>query len=215
LIGGGRGPLAVWQFVLIVLAILNVVALGLIIFPPGGSVDQLDKQLATLRTQMYRHQANVQKLRGVVKKVETARADQESFMKTYFMASETTSSTILSEIDGMSKKAGLRFKEHSFSFDPVEGSDTIAMLTITANYEGNYGDLIEFVNLIDRSDRFLIIDSIQAAPQQVPNMLTARFRMNAFIRESRIRPAQPSVSQPVPSLPPQISRTSAPPGVAP
>jgi type IV pilus assembly protein PilO len=148
--------------------------------------------------------------------VETARAEHDSFMKSYFMASETTSSTILTEIDGMSKKAGLRFKEHSFSFDPVEGSDTIAMLTITANYEGNYGDLIEFVNLIDRSDRFLIIDSIQAAPQQVPNMLTARFRMNAFIRESRIRPEQPGASQPASQPPAQVSSAASPtPGVAP
>ena len=61
-------------------------------------------------------------------------------------------------------------------------------------------DLLEFVNLIDRSDRFLIIDNIQAAPQQTPGMLNARFRMNAFIRETRIRPApQAEVSKTVAS----------------
>jgi type IV pilus assembly protein PilO len=184
------GPLAVWRLILGALAVLNVVAFALILFPPGGSAEQLDLEMASLRTRMSRHQADVQKLRQIVKKVETARAEQDAFMQTYFMASETTSSTILTEIDGMSRKAGLKFKEHSFSFDPIEGSDSLSMMTITANYEGNYADLIEFVNLIDRSDRFLIIDSLQAAPQQVPGMLNARFRMNAFIRETRIRPAQ-------------------------
>jgi len=182
-------PLKVWRIVLAALAAANLVALALALFPPGGSAEQLDQELRALRGRLTGHRTNVQKLRALVQKVETARTQQESFMQTYFMASETTSSTILTEIDNNSKKAGLKFKEHSFSFDPIEGSDSISMMTITANYEGNYMDLLEFVNLIDRSDRFLIIDNIQAAPQQTPGMLNARFRMNAFIRETRIRPA--------------------------
>ena len=182
-------PLKVWRIVLAALAAANLVALALALFPPGGSAEQLDQELRALRGRLTGHRTNVQKLRALVQKVETARTQQESFMQTYFMASETTSSTILTEIDTNSKKAGLKFKEHSFSFDPIEGSDSISMMTITANYEGNYMDLLEFVNLIDRSDRFLIIDNIQAAPQQTPGMLNARFRMNAFIRETRIRPA--------------------------
>jgi len=66
----------------------------------------------------------------------------------------------------------------------VEGTENLGMMTITANYEGTYADLVKFVNLIDRSKRFLIIDNIQAAPQQQGGKLVSRFKINAFVRET-------------------------------
>ena len=55
-------------------------------------------------------------------------------------------------------------KEHSFTFDPIEGSDTLSMMTVVGNYEGTYGDLLQFVNRLDKSQRFLIIDTMSATP---------------------------------------------------
>jgi hypothetical protein len=87
---------AAWRIALGVLAALNLVALALIAFPPGGSVAQLDEELSALRKQLTDHQLNVKRLRSMAEKVKTARSQQDAFMKQYFMASETTSSTILS-----------------------------------------------------------------------------------------------------------------------
>ena len=50
--------------------------------------------------------------------------------------------------------------------EPVEGSDTLDMLQISANFEGTYPDLVHFMNLLDKSDRLLIIESLNATPQQ-------------------------------------------------
>ena len=49
---------------------------------------------------------------------------------------------------------------------PVDGSDTLDMMQISANFEGLYPDLIRFINLFDKSDRLLIIESLNATPQQ-------------------------------------------------
>ena len=48
----------------------------------------------------------------------------------------------------------------------MEGSDTLDMLQISANFEGTYPDLVHFVNLLDKSDGLLIIESLNATPQQ-------------------------------------------------
>ena len=51
--------------------------------------------------------------------------------------------------------------------EPVEGSDTLQRMTITGGFEGNYAGLTKLVNLLDKSPRFLIIDSMNLnAPQQ-------------------------------------------------
>ena len=173
-----------WKIVLGALALANLAAFFLLVKPVGGSAADLEAQLANLQMQIKRQQLSVRTSRGLVAKMEGARSEHDKFMETYFMDRRTMSSTILSEIKTSAASAGLIAKEHSFGFEPVEGTENLGMMTITANYEGTYPELVKFVNLIDRSKRFLIIDNIQAAPQQAGAKLTSRFKINAFVRET-------------------------------
>ena len=179
----GGDPRGTIKIVLGVLTALNLIAAYFYFFPPGGSAAELDAALAQTRIQIQRGRSTLDQTRLTVKKVQTARQEQEKFVNGYFIERRTASSTILTEIGAMAKKAGMTPREHSFTIDPIDGSDVFSMMTITANYEGNYADLVEFVNAVDRSPRFLIIDSIAAQPQQSGG-LQARFKMNAFLREA-------------------------------
>jgi Tfp pilus assembly protein PilO len=181
--GKDRDPRVVVKTALGALGVLNLVAALLYVFPPGGSVSRLDAERIETRNATARTQQNLTRLRASVEQVRSARSAQEKFVASYFIDRRTASSTILNEIGDLAKKSGLKPKEHSFSIDPVEGSDDFSMMTVTANYEGNYGDLVQFVNAIDRSPRFLIIESITAQPQQSGG-LQARFKMNCFLRET-------------------------------
>jgi hypothetical protein len=174
----------VWKVVLGILAVANLAAFFLLVKPVGGSASDLEAQLGNLQLQIKRQQLSLRTSRDLVAKMEGARGEHDKFMQTYFMDRRTMSSTILSEIKDSAASAGLVAKEHSFGFEPVEGTENLGMMTITANYEGTYADLVKFVNLIDRSKRFLIIENIQAAPQQQGGKLVSRFKINAFVRET-------------------------------
>ena len=43
--------------------------------------------------------------------------------------------------------------------------------------------LSKFVNLIDKSDRFLIIENMSAAPQQTGQNLNVQIKIDTFMRE--------------------------------
>lgn len=210
-----RDPRALWKWVLGVLAAANVIALLAVVQPFGGSVASLEQQLDTLRKQIQQQQIASAKSRATLDRVVKAREEQERFMREYFMDRRTTSSTILTEIDQAAGKAGLKTKEHTFQIDLVEGSDTISMMTITANYEGTYADLVEYVSLVDRSKRFLIIDNLQAAPQQQQGMLAARFKLNTFVREveGALPPPVAPEAAPAPAGP-AVTPSTTPSGVA-
>lgn len=180
---GVRDPRTRWKQALAALAVANLLVFFLLVRPIGGTATQLASQLEQARRQVRIRQAEVVNLRQLVAKMQKARAEQERFLNDYFMDRRSASSTILTELGEAATRAGLKPKEHSFVIDEVEGSDRLSMMTITANYEGSYGDLVRFVNLIDRSRRFLIIDNIQAAPQQQAGSLAARFKINTFVRE--------------------------------
>lgn len=202
----GRDTRKPWKQALIVLALANVAVFFILVRPIGGTAADLAERLEQTRRQVRSQQTEVIRLKALLAKIEKARASQDQFVKAYFMDRRTTSSTILTELQSSASSSGLKPREHAFVIDPVEGSDTLSMMTITANYEGSYGDLIKFVNLLDRSKRFLIIDNIQAAPMQQAGVLAARFKLNTFIRESAPLPQLLTQAQPAPPAPEEGTR---------
>ena len=57
------------------------------------------------------------------------------------------------------------------------------MLTVTAGFEGTYPNLVKFMNALDKSQRFLIVERLQAAPQSSSPNLQVTVKLNAFVRD--------------------------------
>ena len=146
--------------------------------------EELERQIAETQTQVQQQQASLGRMRKLVSRIEQARTTGDDFLGKYFMDRRTASSAIVGELDAAAKSAGMKPKERSFAYDPIEGTDAFSMMTVIANYEGTYGDLLQFVNKLDKSERFLIIDTLVAAPQQNSPTLNVQIKFNAFVREA-------------------------------
>jgi hypothetical protein len=178
-----KGPQMGLRILLGVLLVANL-ALAVVVFKPfGGSRLDLENQLAGLQAQVKQRQSNLQRIRLLATKVEKGRSEGESFISDAFLVRRTAYSTILSELVGMAKSTGIRPKEFSYIYQQIEGSEDLAMLTITANYEGTYADLVHLLNLIDRSPRFMILEYLQAAPQASTGVLMINMKVNTFVRD--------------------------------
>jgi type IV pilus assembly protein PilO len=184
---GFRGQLRDRRFLVrVVLGSLlaaNLVAAALVLFPPGGSAETLNRQLAGLESQAIAQQATLERTQRHAAAVERGRTEGDQFLGEYFLASRTAFSTVLGELDAAASLAKMTQREHGFSLDPIEGSDTLSMMSVTAAYSGNYADLMRFVHEIDRSPRLFIIESLTAAPQQGSDDLAVSMRVDTFVRE--------------------------------
>ena len=58
-----RDPQNLVRTVLGALLLANLVAAGLVLFPPGGSAEDLDRQLQTLNSQLIAQKATVERMR--------------------------------------------------------------------------------------------------------------------------------------------------------
>lgn len=181
--GGRRDPLG-WLRVGLGLLLAANLAAALAVFKPwGGSGKDLERELIALRQDVAQRRETVARLREVVAKVESARQQTDRFVADYFLDRRTVSSTVLSELEGLAKQAGIKLKEGSYLFEPVEGSEGLSMMTINLGSEGAYGDLMHFLNLLDRCPRLLIVSDLQAAPQTSGLTLNVTMKLNAFVRE--------------------------------
>jgi type IV pilus assembly protein PilO len=169
-------------------------AMAIVAFKPfGGSADDLRRQADKLRQALAAAQARVAIDRRLAQKVETARQDGDAFLAKYVTEWHIVSSTVYEELLHITTESGVQAGQSSTQYDDIAGSDTIKMMTITAGYEGTYQQISKFVNLVDRSPRFFVIDSMQvSAPQQNGQKLTVQFKIKTFVRAAASGPGADS-----------------------
>lgn len=57
------------------------------------------------------------------------------------------------------------------------------MMSVTLTLEGNYAQLMKFVNLLDRSPRFLIIETLTVTPRAKSDILSVGVKLDTFVKE--------------------------------
>jgi Tfp pilus assembly protein PilO len=167
-----------------VLLAANLVAAVFAFHVIGASPEAIGNELAASRLQLLAAQTRLNRGKSLAGRIDKGRDETVTFLSNYLTTRRHTYSTIISEITQTAKTAGMTMKEATIApLDAIEGSEDLDMMSITVNFEGNYGQLIKFVNLLDRSPRFLIIESLQVAPQPKGDILTVSLKLNTFIRE--------------------------------
>jgi hypothetical protein len=178
-----NNPRAIIRLGLGMLIAANLVAGYFVIRPIGGSPADLRQQEQEMRTQIHQQQGILDRTKTLAGKIEIGRGEGDKFMNKYFLPRRTAYSTIMSDVNDLASQAKVTAKESSNSIDEVEGSDTLQRMQVTANFEATFDNLIHFVNLLDKSALLMIIESLNATPQQDGKRLNVMLKLDTFIRE--------------------------------
>src|SRR5436305_519288 len=103
-----QDPVVMMRTVLGVLAAANLIAGGLVLFPPGGSAEELEHQRATLLGQVRSQQALLEQTKQHANAVERGRAEGDQFLTQYFLRQRTAFSTVLSDLESAAKQSQLK-----------------------------------------------------------------------------------------------------------
>lgn len=182
-IGGPANPRSVIRLILGLLAAANLVAGYFVFRPLGGSPDELRQQAAEMRTQIRQRSGALARTRILAGKIETGRGEGDKFMSQYFLPRRTAYSTVMAELTELATQAKVTPKESANAIEPIEGSDVLEMMQITANYEATYVDLVRFVNMVDKSNRLLVMETLNATPQQSGGKLNVMMKLDTFVVE--------------------------------
>ncbi len=173
------------KFVLGVLAALfvfDVVFYLIAIEPLSRRETEQRALLAGLERQIAAKKADVGQLQLVVSKVAKARVEGDGLLDDITLPRRSGFSTLLSELQKAASEAGIDTREGNFDLEPIEGTDEYGMVTVSANFRGEYQNLVRFLNQLDRSKQFLIIESLAATPRTDSNALQFTMRLNTLLR---------------------------------
>ncbi len=100
----------------------------------------------------------------------------DEFFTTHFNPAGAGYSAISEDLGGLSRSAGLRSDTISFHQHPPDARG-LMQIDITTAVEGDYDSLIQFLNKLEHSDNFYVLDNITLAPSTV-----GRLRLNVQLR---------------------------------
>jgi type IV pilus assembly protein PilO len=169
-----------------VLLAANLVAAGFAFHVFDQSPEALNGELASALTSRQTEQARLVRSRVLAANIDKGKVEGERFLASYMTSRRVTYSTILSELTEAAKAAGMDKPGATISpLDPIQGSDDLDMMSISLNLEGTYPQLMKFVNLLDRSQRFLLIETLTVTPRAKTDILTVNVKLDTFVKDDK------------------------------
>jgi type IV pilus assembly protein PilO len=178
-----KEPRILVRIALGILLAANLVVAGYAFNVFGPSPEALNRTLLAAEASLQADQSRLVRSRVLTSNIGRGKAESDTFLTTYFTNRRNTYSTIIGEIEETAKTAGMKEEEGTYGLEPIEGSDDLSMMTISINFEGSFAQFVKLINLLDRSPRFLIIESLQAAPQPKGDVLNANLKLHVFVKE--------------------------------
>lgn len=150
---------------------------------PHTTQKEFDAQ--NLRLKVLR--GDIKSARDIKNNMPSTRADCEKFEHSLPSAS-TSSSAMISDLDEIAKKAGLQIIAVSNKQKPVEGRG-LTEVQIDATVSGDYGSVARFVNGIQRSEKFYILDGLAVAAdtqkqEAAAGLLRVGIHLRTYLREA-------------------------------
>jgi hypothetical protein len=168
------------------LLLANLVAAAFAFHLIGDSPADLDVQLTNARANLGNKQMLLKRSKALIANMQLSRGEGDKFLTDYLTTRKVYYSTIGREINKLAETSGMKVGELNYSLpDPIEGSDNLDTMTITGNFEGGYAQLVKFVNMLDRSSKFLLIEGLQVAPQPKGDILSATVTLNTFVKDDK------------------------------
>lgn len=180
---GRRGPGFWLRTIGIVLLLCNAVALFWCLDPPGGTRQQLSDEMLQVHNQIAATRANAARVKTVAAKVQLGYGQGKTFESKYFLPRRTAYQSVIAELQRMAQASGLQARDSVNTEEPIEGSDDLTLLNVTANFEGTYANLMQFLYEVDKSPMLLMLDSLGATPQQTSGRVTAALRFQTIIQD--------------------------------
>jgi type IV pilus assembly protein PilO len=184
-----KDPRVLMRALIGALLVANLVAAVIAFKPFGGSADDLRQDQARLSAQLRQLQGNLDSSKHLVEKIEIARTQGDEFLAKYIMDRRSSPAIALEEMHKAAMDAGTTDQRQTYSYDDVEGSNDLQKMSILQGFEGTYANLTKLVNLLDKSQRFWIIDTMQLkspqttnAPQGGTQNLNVTLKVITFVR---------------------------------
>jgi len=172
------------QVILIGLGLLLVADLALAAYSWQSST-----ALRTPMAQLKEDSHKLDLLNSDIERAERIRHDLPATVADYdrfdgsLLPASTADSTVTAELDELARKSGLRIESLNFRYKELPGRN-LTQLDLDTAVDGDYANIVKFMNNLQRSHNFYVVESLnlQAQGQGGPAVMRIGLKMKTYLR---------------------------------
>jgi len=164
----------------IALAVLDLAAAGFLLSPLGRSRSAREAEYAEARRELQIKMRDAVPLRGMDKKLDLARQQIAGFYRERFPAQY---SAVSSELAKVASETGVRVSKIAYDPKPAEVPN-LQQVVINANLDGDYLQVVKFINAMERDRMFFMVDSLTLAQEQ-GGMVRLEVKLETYLRSEK------------------------------
>jgi hypothetical protein len=166
-----------WHYGAIILLLLLNLTLGVRLIFAWNRAKQGDaSNIAASQSQYRAMKLKTTPLKGLDKKIDQAKLDQQAFYDKRFPASD---SQVLTELGALAVKNDVLLSRAQYGYrKPQQG---LVEMQIEANLSGDYAPVVRFINGLERDKLFFLIDGVALNGQQ-NGVVSLRMHLTTFLR---------------------------------
>lgn len=156
------------QGLLAALFLLNVLFFALALKPAGLRSREQAEMFGRLQRDLESRRETVGRLRKIAATLGEAGRQDAEFYQGKFLPKPTGFSIIMEELDRLAKANQVRKGAVGYTTGEVRGRAELNQVDVTTVLDGDYTNIVQFVNQLERSRLFLMIDNITVAGGDSP-----------------------------------------------
>jgi Tfp pilus assembly protein PilO len=149
----------------------------------GAAPERQEQQLGDLRRQHRLWGADVQRATEIRDKLGLIERDCNQFFEQQFLGEEVGSSTVVADLTAIARRAGLEARNVSYKQTELEKRNVMEV-AITTTVEGSYASIVGFINGLEKSERFYLMENLALASGQ-GGALRLNLQLKTYFRVKR------------------------------
>jgi len=172
---------AVWGVIGGLLA-LNLVVVFFTLRPSGLSLTQQKAELTRLSEERDTLRATVAHLDRVKATLAESSKQGKEFEDSKFLPIGTGFSTVMEEVEKLAVSNGVHKGGVSYGIAEVKDHPGISLVEITFVIDGDYSKMVHFVNEMEKSQLFLIVESLSAGRSETRGGVRLAVKLQTYFK---------------------------------
>jgi Tfp pilus assembly protein PilO len=164
-----------------VLILINLLLFAFIVLPKRNRIVSEQSHYAELRNKVIDEQRNVRRLQQRLLKLQQARIDLRAMYAQVLAPKRTGVTDIRLELESL--LSGLRMQGDFAYTNQSLPEFGLHVLKLSLPVQGSYPEIRQFINDIERSRYFLILDRVDLTSQERSDLLNLNFSLSTYLVE--------------------------------
>jgi len=173
----------------LLLLLVNGVLLVLMVLPENQKISQLQADYATKRSQLIEEEKQTRITEHRLASLQKAQSDLKTLYSEVLSDKKTGVPEIREELEELASSLSVNRQNVSYNYDPLPEFG-LRHFVLSVPVEGAYRDIRKFINSIERSRHFLILDRVNLSAEKSARSgdnLLLNFQLSTYLTDEELR----------------------------